>query len=1488
MQDYSRACMRWLPSVLLIGGVNIMKTKLFGFVASILLLAMLRLSAAAPVVLLTDNFTGTGTPDSLDLNYNLPGRQTGPLGLIGYTTDGTTKVGDPGEPHDSGNVLLTAGFRAALLYNFNSAKSAGGLKVGFDLDPNARSNGDTTLWGAVNLGAAWADRHSFVAGGATHFGILFRANGGIQAFDGGTQIDGGAASWTNAGNYILQLHHFDLVVTDPTDSNPFNGAGNFKIEVFVNGGTTPVFSWTKPDGDYTDNFINFQSADVANFDNLTITQIDPPAAPTEPWTFTPWSDDASSGVLDPSSGVQYTHAYNFSPDRDAQINNVMFTRSWGANPSVAGRFALTAPGNLANDPGTLAGNTITTGGSVNLARDFAHGGNPGSLVVQGLVPGRQYLLTMFSLRWDGQGGRQLTFSAGSDSRVIDQNAFGRTFRGGIAISYAYTADVSGTLTVTTTVLQGNPLHIYGFANREVATNANPWSYVQWNNDATSGINPGYTYTHAYTFGGAAIGTTINTVPFTAAPNANPAVATRFVTAGLGGVFGVDGGASVTGASSDLARSFVYNGFPSTFTIQGLTPGTSYVLSLFSTDWAGEAPGTRVISFSGAGGQRTIDQDAFGPVRNGIVISYAYTADASGAVTVQSSPLAGNSFHVYGFANRETTLTPVPVAITTQPRSLCLAAGQNAVFSVGAVGEPAPAYLWLKDGTPIVPSETGATLSLASITTANEGDYQVIVSNSVNSVTSAVATLTVGLAMINPSFEVDTFANFPGYVSGNGPITGWSSLGNHGVNSGAGPFADNGTIPNGAQVAFMQGDGAMSQTVSGFIIGEQYYVVYFENARNGGIPAIELQIGGTTIVPAHTRAPVGSGPYVEVKSDPFIATGTDLLLSFIKSNPLGGDTTALIDNVCVLPLPAGTPPSITRQPQAVVVNAGASVSFAVGALGSLPLSFQWRKDGADLLDATNNTLALNAVTASAEADYTVVVTNASGSVTSAVARLTVYDPIFTLFNTGLDTNRIALADGSIDPHYTLLSNPDTGSTNAIVEDSTAFPIVGGPWLANTASSKWIGPQLNTGGSAVGFYTNRTTFDLTNRDLSTVIIIGGWATDNTGRDILVNGVSIAPALSGGFGGYTGFVISTSNASFLPGLNTIDFVVENETSPGYTGLRVEFTTSNARILPNVPPDITIQPISQPAVIESNSVTFTVAATGTDPLLYQWSKDGTPLPGQTNTTLTLLNVTTNDNGLYTVRATNDFGFEDSIPATLAVIYRRVPGIYGTGLNNDGTLAADSSIDLHWILGSSSDLTNAGPDAFVINQAASPVGPWLAAGPGSKWIAPQPNQNAGSAEGNYTYQTFFDLSGVDLCTFRLAGQIAVDNTLVDIVVNGVSQGVSGGGFTSFLPFTVTNGFVAGPNTVDFVINNAPTGANPTAVRVDLDGLVRIRTITAPTLSITRLAPDTLSVSWTPTGDCDRLQSAPDVTGPWTTVGTLSPATVYTTNGPATFFRVLP
>ena len=83
--------------------------------------------------------------------------------------------------------------------------------------------------------------------------------------------------------------------------------------------------------------------------------------------------------------------------------------------------------------------------------------------------------------------------------------------------------------------------------------------------------------------------------------------------------------------------------------------------------------------------------------------------------------------------------------------------------------------------------------------------------------------------------------------------------------------------------------------------------------------------------------------------------------------------------------------------------------------------------------------------------------------------------------------------------------------------------------------------------------------------------------------------------------------------------------------------------------PPIITTQPVAQTVNVAAN-VSFTVAATGTSPLTYQWSKDGSPILGATSLTLALTNVQTGAAGSYTVKVSNSLGSATSAPALLTV----------------------------------------------------------------------------------------------------------------------------------------------------------------------------------------------------------------------------------------------
>ncbi len=83
--------------------------------------------------------------------------------------------------------------------------------------------------------------------------------------------------------------------------------------------------------------------------------------------------------------------------------------------------------------------------------------------------------------------------------------------------------------------------------------------------------------------------------------------------------------------------------------------------------------------------------------------------------------------------------------------------------------------------------------------------------------------------------------------------------------------------------------------------------------------------------------------------------------------------------------------------------------------------------------------------------------------------------------------------------------------------------------------------------------------------------------------------------------------------------------------------------------PPVITSQPINQ-TVWSGTNVTFTVAATGAEPISYQWNYLGSPIGGATTSSLALSVVTTNNAGAYRVVVTNPEGSVNSDTATLTV----------------------------------------------------------------------------------------------------------------------------------------------------------------------------------------------------------------------------------------------
>jgi hypothetical protein len=118
------------------------------------------------------------------------------------------------------------------------------------------------------------------------------------------------------------------------------------------------------------------------------------------------------------------------------------------------------------------------------------------------------------------------------------------------------------------------------------------------------------------------------------------------------------------------------------------------------------------------------------------------------------------------------------------------------------------------------------------------------------------------------------------------------------------------------------------------------------------------------------------------------TGSGSITFYVKyttPNPCIG---TYITNKSASVLVTNCAPSISNQPASQAVCPGLGANMSVTATGTPPLRYQWRFGSANLAGATLSALTLANVQVTNAGNYTVLVTNAYGSVTSVIATLTV--------------------------------------------------------------------------------------------------------------------------------------------------------------------------------------------------------------------------------------------------------------------------------------------------------------------------------------------------------------------------------------------------------------------------------------------------------------------------------------------------------------------
>ena len=165
-------------------------------------------------------------------------------------------------------------------------------------------------------------------------------------------------------------------------------------------------------------------------------------------------------------------------------------------------------------------------------------------------------------------------------------------------------------------------------------------------------------------------------------------------------------------------------------------------------------------------------------------------------------------------------------------------------------------------------------------------------------------------------------------------------------------------------------------------------------------------------------------------------------------------------------------------------------------------------------------------------------------------------------------------------------------------------------------------------------------------------------------------------------------------------------------------------------------------------------------------------------------------------------------------VTVQSIQGLFNTGQSNSGTALPQGTLDAHYTLVSA-------PAGSTLTPSTTALpGPWIANDADSTWIGSIGNQPTGV----YQYQTSFTLQpGADPASVNIGFDLASDNNLRDILVNGVSTGFSSnlqyGQFTVVELHGVTSAFGPGLNTITFVIDNrdngSPANSGPTGLRID-------------------------------------------------------------------------
>jgi uncharacterized repeat protein (TIGR01451 family) len=600
----------------------------------------------------------------------------------------------------------------------------------------------------------------------------------------------------------------------------------------------------------------------------------------------------------------------------------------------------------------------------------------------------------------------------------------------------------------------------------------------------------------------------------------------------------------------------------------------------------------------------------------------------------------------------------PPAIAVQPQSQLVTLNGSGNLSVGAVGARPLSFQWFFNGSALG-GQTNATLTLSNFQAANEGGYQVIVTNAYGSVTSAVAVLTV-----NRDYADAPDPTYPTYLTNNGArhviVAGWF----------LGSTVDGET--NGQPNVSATGDDLDVLRVACCVTNDDDGVVLTSRLVPGQSATLQVTASTNGYLNAwmdfNQNGSWGdSGEQVFV-NQPLVAGVNNL--SFNVPDLVGTRSTAPQD----FSLELGTRwnASLPASGGGSVVGTNAYARFRFSSATGLPSTgeapdgevedYQFAiNSAADL--AVSVTSTPEPVAVGSNVTYGIYVTNKGPSQASGVLITNVL-PAGVSFVSATATRGSVTQNGVMELWSVGMLLAGAQATMTVVVAPSAAGTI-----SDAASVTANEPDSNLANNSAGVSTTVLNRPVISGQPANLTVTNG---NNASFTVTATG-SGTLLYQWRFGG-TNLVGTHSTASLTitnaqaANAGTYDVVVQDDV--GYV------VSAPATLTVLVPPGILGQPQSQTGNI-GGFVTFSVTASGSAPLGYQWRFGPTNLNGQTSSTLTLSNLQTNNAGNYSVVVSNAAGTTNSAPAVLtvkAMDFGDAPdgnngsnGNYGTYLTNNG-----------------------------------------------------------------------------------------------------------------------------------------------------------------------------------------------------------------------------